>query len=391
MHKQPIKSPPKSLVMSGIGGGNQPPPIQERKIKNSSNQKKSCLPTYKTPSVLERDRLKERERKDSQLLIECISMGISRSIRNDVSSTVAAANLNSKNGETTSVVVSDLRSAPSTATGVEKESQDGTNEYGENQFSPDTILMKPNGYSPSGQDFHNSLINTSNSSINLFLNSSDNILERSNEYPALQTSNLNFTADSSLQNSISEINRSNEYLYENSEMGNGFSSKIDKHKDPDLMLKSVERLTHELVTTAEYLRTNNSTIEEKKSSSTNNTWNEDTCPNDVSFPSISMTAPMIASMNEDDTTMSDNHPTKGWVLEDETPTNDVPNFAKATEMCMMKEKLNEVLCDASMDKTLSFDMVKDSIDGYESLEPESKTLTTEYQGKILNAFDVAIN
>lgn len=257
MHKVTLKSsPPKS---SGL--------ITERKLTKattttttssatSSLQKKSFLPTYKTPSVLERDRLKERERKDTQLLFECISTGISKSIKNDGQSSLV--NVNSKNGETTSVVVSDLRSAPSTATGVGKELQDGTKELDENHSSPDTISTKLNGFS--GHESHNLLINTSNSSINQFLNSSDNILERSNEFPAFNNSNTNFTAESSLQNSTtSDMNGSNEFLYENSEICSRLS-KVDKHKDPDLMLKSVERLTHGLYLKYNYVDIRNFTI-----------------------------------------------------------------------------------------------------------------------------------
>lgn len=232
MHKEPIKSPPKS----------SPGLTTERKTKPSSLQKKSSLPTYKTPSVLERDRIKERERKDTQLLFECISTGISKSIKNDAQS----ENVNSKNGETTSVVVSDLRSAPSTATDVGKELRDGTKEFDENHSSLDTISTKLNGYN-NEQESHNLLFNTSHSSINQFLNSSDNILERSNEFPALNNSNMNFTAESSLQNSTTDMDGSNEFLYENSELSGNRLSKVDKHKDPDLMLKSVERLTHGLL------------------------------------------------------------------------------------------------------------------------------------------------
>ncbi|XP_011208588.2 uncharacterized protein LOC105229824 [Bactrocera dorsalis] len=93
-----------------------------------------------------------------------------------------------------------------------------------------------------------------------------------------------------------------------------------KHKDPDLMLKSVERLTLEFVSSAEQLRTNATNVtadclavEQQRATSvgtsisiggnstSNNTWNEDTCPNDdVSFPSVSVTAPVIASLNYDD-------------------------------------------------------------------------------------------
>ncbi|KAG5678151.1 hypothetical protein PVAND_007846 [Polypedilum vanderplanki] len=77
----------------------------------------------------------------------------------------------------------------------------------------------------------------------------------------------------------------------------------DKHKNPDLMLKSVDRLTQELVSTAEYLRKNalDEVSEQKMSNSiSNNTWNDE-----ISFPSISMTAPMIGSTNDEATFATD--------------------------------------------------------------------------------------
>lgn len=89
----------------------------------------------------------------------------------------------------------------------------------------------------------------------------------------------------------------------------------DKHKDPDLMMKSVERLTLDFVSTAEFLRTASNAAAESENTSlslsldtkrtksnlashSNNTWNNDTCPNDVSFPSVSLSAPQITSLTE---------------------------------------------------------------------------------------------
>ncbi|XP_075148086.1 APC-like isoform X2 [Haematobia irritans] len=105
----------------------------------------------------------------------------------------------------------------------------------------------------------------------------------------------------------------------------------EKHKDPDLMLKSVERLTLEFVSSAEQLRINSSSGPAQPSANpisfvnasitasysdeheivdgttttnsiSNDTWDEDTCPNDVSFPSVSISAPKVISttFDEDD-------------------------------------------------------------------------------------------
>lgn len=91
----------------------------------------------------------------------------------------------------------------------------------------------------------------------------------------------------------------------------------DKHKNPDLMLRSVERLTREFVSSAEQQHRNVSNVNSNDSNgfencqnkdishggltvtSSNDTWNENTCPNDVSFPSISVTIPKISSLSSD--------------------------------------------------------------------------------------------
>lgn len=130
-------------------------------------------------------------------------------------------------------------------------------------------------------------------------NLDDNILERSNEYPANKLSMILACSGAEIDDdSIMDI--SNEFMIENEEK---VETKIeDKHKNPDLMLKSVDRLTQELVSTAEYLRKNtNSDNNDKMSNSiSNNTWNDE-----ISFPSISMSAPMIGSTNDEATFATD--------------------------------------------------------------------------------------
>lgn len=122
------------------------------------------------------------------------------------------------------------------------------------------------------------------------------LLEQSNEFPA--HFNQNDGLSDSQNSSSVDMEVSNECLFDNAS-----PLKMDKHKDPNLMLQSVERLTQELVSTAEYLRTANSleddddvTITEAKSKTySNDTWNEDTHPNAASFPSISQLVPIIAN------------------------------------------------------------------------------------------------
>lgn len=399
MHKQSKDKPatkPRSLVSSSdklVASKLPQPPA-------TSSPKRSQLPTFKSASQYERDRQKERERKDEELLLDCIQRGMSkgampnrpeshikppvRHVRQVLAPTAdytqRLTNLNTdihqalpKNGETTSVAVSDTKvvSVPYTAPGVVEsmfiqqtiegtnESRNGQRQYNNlqqqqlhqqqlstiNTTTTSTTLLKqinqtnkigfnsPNDGTPKLQ----TTLQMSNGSLNL---SNSISLDCSNEYPAMKLSNMDSTTDddddspqheSSMEMEVSS--NENGQMYQNESV----SIKIDKHKDPDLMLKSVDRLTQELVSTAEYLRTASSsemetTVYEKKSSSnSNNTWNEDTCPNDASFPSISMTVPMIASMNDDDATLSDTYLSrmdlnKSEILDEPTPTNETRTF-----------------------------------------------------------------
>ncbi|KAH8295446.1 hypothetical protein KR018_011338 [Drosophila ironensis] len=103
----------------------------------------------------------------------------------------------------------------------------------------------------------------------------------------------------------------------------------EKHKDPDLMLKSVERLTLEFVTSAEQLRSSSHNSHSQKNSSSNNTWNENSCPNDVSFPSVSQTAPVLASLSlDEDATQAESLNQ----MPDITPTNEQQPFSLDTDL-----------------------------------------------------------
>nr|XP_033199860.1 uncharacterized protein LOC117162117 isoform X5 [Bombus vancouverensis nearcticus] len=69
-----------------------------------------------------------------------------------------------------------------------------------------------------------------------------------------------------------------------------------RQRDPDAMIASLDRLTATLVQQTEAIRERDSSA--MKQSILSDTWNEDS-PNDVSFPSISISAPIIASFKSD--------------------------------------------------------------------------------------------
>lgn len=408
-----------SLLEQAIRSGmnREPKPAENKTLPSAaaSITKKSFLPMFKNLTLLERDKQKDRDKKDEQLLLECINTGMTKSLRSEQSSKppkivqqqqialppppsqsviqsqvatqppLTAQHLfslnhqritqnsdfipNSKNGQATSVVVSEMKSAPSTTTDVGKDLVDGTNGSKEDHIQHNTISRMQNGSSIAFDV-------STNQSINQFLNSSENLLETSNEYPALRISHLEFTEENSLNNSM-DMDLSNEFLIDAADPSSN-SQKIDKHKDPDLMLKSVERLTHELVSTAEYLRTNGSNNDD---SNTNNTWNEDTCPHDVSFPSISVTIPMVESF--DDTTFSDVMASKSWILEEATPTNEFKNFVPPAEPILIEDDFTR---DSSLDTTLTYEIPNGEVDNqFDSLEPDSGTITAQYYDKPPNS------
>ncbi|XP_026675357.1 uncharacterized protein LOC108632269 isoform X2 [Ceratina calcarata] len=69
-----------------------------------------------------------------------------------------------------------------------------------------------------------------------------------------------------------------------------------RQRDPDAMIASLDRLTAALVQQTQAIRERDSSA--MKQSIVSDTWNEDS-PNDVSFPSISISAPIIASFKSD--------------------------------------------------------------------------------------------
>lgn len=319
------------------------------------------VPNSKTPLRLDRERQRDRDRKDEQLLQECISTGMAKSTSNNqikpparhtrhvLSSVETMFNQrrsndpnqlqyvtnftppfpqtqspaliptmvpmmqqkNSKNGETTSAAALEQfqhreaitsQSAPSTAPDV------GTNEYPEgtkNQESHRGLQSKAE-----------ETASTQGNSRPTTIGSSTNASEVGAESTLLASMNTTWTDEYPGQEMISSQDSFQESQSVSFDMDDSSYKHVtpvvaNKHKDPDLMLKSVERLTQDYVSTAEYLRaadnsdyTDGAAFNNKYISNTtttsNNTWSEDTCPNDVSFPSVSISAPMIASLQDDD-------------------------------------------------------------------------------------------
>lgn len=113
--------------------------------------------------------------------------------------------------------------------------------------------------------------------------------------------------------------------------------------DPDAMIESLDRFTAELVSQASHL---NKDEDKYKVSTGDNTWNDDTSPNEVTFPSISGSVPnVITFSNEEDSNKieGDSNKTEDSKLEDvvdgdgviddnreEAPSNDFSSFNTST-------------------------------------------------------------
>lgn len=316
----------------------------------TSSPKKSMLPTPHSKASGSKsgkvDR-KDQEKKDEEILQACISSGIMKSTRNEELKNFAQLSISEpKNAESTSVVAQGKHQCASTITGVEANLEENNNNITSKKSFQNTSRADTSSSTSKTQGHDESTASRSELSrqgswtmpngssggfdLNLSLGSvEDNILERSNEYPAAKLSTHGYDFD---DESIMEV--SNEFMVENERM---IDAKIeDKHKDPDLMLKSVDRLTQELVSTAEYLRKTAATtlsdeisIEQKMSGS--NTWNDEN-----SFPSISLSAPMIGSTIDETTMATDQicpmpEEKAENLIEDKTPTNENYTFTVKDE------------------------------------------------------------
>jgi adenomatosis polyposis coli protein len=107
--------------------------------------------------------------------------------------------------------------------------------------------------------------------------------------------------------SRSDDDKSPSLFGENPSGGSGSDEKVEdfekKGRDPDSMVASLDCLTEEMVqqmqgTHLQKDKNKDSSIM-KQSLIGSDTWNEDTSPNDVSFPSMSISAPLVASFRSD--------------------------------------------------------------------------------------------
>ncbi|XP_078036280.1 uncharacterized protein LOC144469657 isoform X1 [Augochlora pura] len=135
-----------------------------------------------------------------------------------------------------------------------------------------------------------------------------------------------------------------------------------RQRDPDAMIASLDRLTATLVQQTEAIRERDSGT--MKQSILSDTWNEDS-PNEISFPSISMSAPIIASFK------SDAQEDPGTVTSEyATASSDSAHMTNSKIIQREAIKLAEAV-DAEMNKQNEIDTTSMTFMDLEAIKPPS--------------------
>lgn len=257
----------------------------------------------KTGSSSEYFKRSKRELNNEQLLEEAINSGICKTTGQSQMAKTSSLVNNSKNVMSpTSVVL--LKN-----TGVGK----NVNAFENEVFQHHQQRQAQQKHLPS----------TNISNLEVSTNSVQSLMCRSNE-SAFRMSSYDFLENSNC--SASNMELSNEFMFEKGTLAeNSCLDDIEKRKNPDLMVASVDRLTKELVATAEYLRLSDpNCVQKHKHRSSTNSLNDDS----ASFPTMSIDTPMFGSNSEvikkvshgKDTTTSNDMAKKTSVHNDETDT-----------------------------------------------------------------------
>ncbi|XP_029042241.2 uncharacterized protein LOC114875758 isoform X2 [Osmia bicornis bicornis] len=150
-----------------------------------------------------------------------------------------------------------------------------------------------------------------------------------------------------------------------------------RQRDPDAMIASLDRLTATLVQQTEAIRERDSSA--MKQSIISDTWNEDS-PNEISFPSISISAPIIASFK------SDVPEEQGTITSEcvETVSSESGHMTNSKIIQREAIKLAEAV-DAEMNRQNEFDTTSMTSMDLEAIKPPSSmgsllSLTASYAG-----------
>ncbi|XP_029154939.1 LOW QUALITY PROTEIN: microtubule-associated protein futsch-like [Nylanderia fulva] len=162
-----------------------------------------------------------------------------------------------------------------------------------------------------------------------------------------------------------------------------------RQRDPDAMIASLDRLTATLVQQTEAIRERDSGT--MKQSLTCDTWNEDS-PNDVSFPSISISAPLVASFNSD---AQEDQRTN--MLENHTQVENNEQIGMTESKIIQREaiKLAEAV-DAEANNQNELEITSLTSIDLDAIKPPSSmgslvSLTASYAGPTDNNIDTFVN
>lgn len=252
--------------------------------RQNTENRESNLQKADSLSSLSVDSFGSTENAEQALLEQCISSGMPKSNRMSRNLVDSPPKLpekkpGSKNAFATSVVMNTEQRTK--ATDVEKA-----------DTSKETLIEKIDTKNvKNGFDITNNMSGYKDG-INIQQNSLEENMysDNKNEYDIINKCSDVLT-DCSIEDNVSP---------ESSDSENKTRKIKNRMLDPDAMIESLDRFTAELVSHSSHLNSHECKLPMNQSvNEGNNTWDEDTSPNDVSFPSISISAPLVASFKSD--------------------------------------------------------------------------------------------
>jgi len=191
---------------------------------------------------------------------------------------------------TVNEAITDVRLAniPSMKQSKDSESSESIDSVEQSEHALLKLCIQPGIKSESNIAFNQSNVDYIKSQLELYNKQIDFIKGRNNDDIEID--------DNGKSEVIFEIVRTSDVLHRDNAEKHIKEETYRRQRDPDAMIASLDRLTATLVQQTEAIRERDSST--MKQSLTCDTWNEDS-PNDISFPSISMSAPLVASFNSD--------------------------------------------------------------------------------------------
>lgn len=327
-----------SLSDLTVDGGNIAGLAQYKKPKENAQNEASNLQKVDSLSSLSVDSFGSTENAEQALLEQCISSGMPKSNKasRNFADTSPTENKSSKNVFATSVVTNTELTADVEKADTKIKAKNINIEHGNNGFNS-------NSYN---KNKHNSLDENLYSNKNIYDNSvQPNSIEENmyssdkNKYDINKCSDV--LTDCSIEDNASP---------ESSDSENKSKRINNRMLDPDAMIESLDRFTAELVSHSSHLNSHECKL---PSNEGNNTWDEDTSPNDISFPSISISAPLVASFKSE-TESKDTIDGQNNIEKEENQFSSFNTMSESTIIAMEATKVyNVVQLEANMMRSIT--------------------------------------